>query len=110
MKRHLQGTSLQKKQYPPVNRTPCKTNIPPLYGNSEEFPESAIFEKGIPEEFPSAFPRSFPSAFPRSGIDGNSSGIPCSYIAFSGNSKELPYRGIIGFTGGFLDIQGESTF
>ena len=44
MKRHL-----------PVNRTipPCKANIPPLYGDSEEFPENAILEKGIPEEFPS---------------------------------------------------------
>ena len=39
----------------PVNKTipPCKLNIPPLYGNSEEFPENAILEMGIPEEFPS---------------------------------------------------------
>ena len=42
------------KQYRPVNKNPpCKANIPPLYGNSEEFPENAILEKGIPEEFPS---------------------------------------------------------
>ena len=36
------------RRYLPVNKT-----IPPLYGNSEEFPENAILEKGIPEEFPS---------------------------------------------------------
>jgi hypothetical protein len=42
------------KQYRPVNKIPPrKANIPPLYGNSEEFPENAILEKGIPEEFPS---------------------------------------------------------
>ena len=39
--------------------------------------------------------------FPRSGIDGNSSGIPFSKMAFSGNSSEFPYRG------GILDLQGE---
>ena len=39
--------------------------------------------------------------FPRSGIDGNSSGIPFSKMAFSGNSSEFPYRG------GILDLQGD---
>jgi len=39
--------------------------------------------------------------FPRSGIDGNSSGIPFSKIAFSGNSEEFPYRG------GILALQGD---
>jgi len=41
--------------------------------------------------------------FPRSGIDGNSSGIPFSKMAFSGNSSEFPYRGgILALQGGFL--------
>jgi len=41
--------------------------------------------------------------FPRSGIDGNSSGIPFSKMAFSGNSSEFPYRGgILALRGGFL--------
>ena len=31
--------------------------------------------------------------FPRSGIDGNSSGSPCSKMAFFGNSSEFPYMG-----------------
>ena len=31
---------------------PCKDK-PSLYGNSREFPENAIFQKGIPREFPS---------------------------------------------------------
>jgi hypothetical protein len=50
MKRHLPVN----KTIPPVSKNPpCKANIPPLFGNSEEFPENAILEKGIPEEFPS---------------------------------------------------------
>ena len=50
MKRHLPVS----EQNNPVNKNPpCKANAPPLNGNSEEFPENAILEKGIPEEFPS---------------------------------------------------------
>jgi len=42
------------KTIPPVDKNHlCKANILPLYGNSEEFPEGAILEKGIPDEFPS---------------------------------------------------------
>jgi hypothetical protein len=38
--------------------------------------------------------------FPRSGIDGNSSGIPFSKMAFS---SEFPYRGgLLALQGGFL--------
>ena len=41
--------------------------------------------------------------FPRSGIDWNSSGIPFSKMAFSGNSPEFPYRGgILALQGGFF--------
>ena len=42
--------------------------------------------------------------FPRSGIDENSSGIPFSKMAFSGNSSEFPYRG------GILALQGVFLF
>ena len=41
------------KQNHTANNPPYKANIPPLYGISEEFPENAILEKGIPEEFSS---------------------------------------------------------
>jgi len=48
--------------------------------------------------------------FPRSGIDWNSSGIPFSKMAFSGNSWEfigIPIQGrYIGFTGGYFYLQG----
>jgi len=41
--------------------------------------------------------------FPRSGIDGNSSGIPFSKMAFS---SEFPYRGgLLALQGGFY-LQG----
>jgi len=46
MKRHLPVS----EQNNPVNKNPpCKANAPPLNGNSEEFPENAILEKGIPD-------------------------------------------------------------
>ena len=45
--------------------------------------------------------------FPRSGIDGTSSGIPFSKMAFSRNSSEFPYRGgTLGLQGGFLFTGG----
>ena len=44
MKRHLPVN----KTIPPINKNhPCKANIPPLYGNSSEFPENAILEKEL---------------------------------------------------------------
>jgi len=41
MKRHL---PVNKQNHPVNINPPCKANIPPLYGNSEEFPENAILE------------------------------------------------------------------
>jgi len=49
--------------------------------------------------------------FPRSGIDGNSSGIPFSKMAFSGNSSEFPYRGgIFNLQGGIVLFTGRGLF
>jgi hypothetical protein len=78
-----------------------------------EFPENAIYEQGIPEEFPSIPDLGNADGNDLGNADGNSSGIPFSKMALSGNSSEFPYRGGILvlqgvlFTGGYCFIYRE---